>query len=125
MPFLDLVRSFLQSSKVVMLCTLGLLASCFTSAAHADNIQWSLGVNSGGYYSPQPGVSLQMGNGHRHPPAPQVIVVQPAAPVYMAPAPVYVHPAPRYKPGRGHYRSPPPRHGHRHRGHHHRHHDRD
>lgn len=118
MPPQHTALALLRHPKALLLFALAWLATGLSSAAHADNVQWSLGVNSSGYYAPQPGVSLQIGNNHRpyHQPPPQVIVVQPQAPVYMAPAPIYVTPAPVYQPGRGHSHRQPPRHGHR--GHH-------
>ncbi|MDH5856538.1 hypothetical protein E8K88_07485 [Lampropedia aestuarii] len=124
MPIRHTALSSLPSGKALLLCAMGLVAWCLSGTAQAGDIQWSVGVNSGGYYAPQPGVQVQIGNGRHYQPAPQVIVVPPAAPVYVAPAPVYVTPAPVYKPGRGNYHRPHPRHGHRGHDrdrHHHRH----
>lgn len=85
--------------KKMIVPALAAVALLGTGAAHAGNVQWSIGINL-------PPVATVIGTGPVYLPAPPVIyapppvVVTPPPRVIYAPAPVVVHPAPRvvYQP---------------------------
>lgn len=107
----SLLTTLTKAPVRALALTASLAATLFAATpAHADRINWSVGVHSGGYYQP-PGVSVQLGNGRYVPPrpvyvAPPPVYVAPVAPVVVAPRPVYVVPHPGY-----YHRPPPPRYG--------------